>query len=182
MTRNDLFYKVLFAIEIALLPIVIFAEMFIADWTMGLFIAAILACKIWREIFKDRENRAQHLIGCIASILVFTTLIVYFMILDVIGIVIGVISIVAILLMQVLDIVTFNKHINDTIRAVDSCHMIFECLTLVSLIFAIYYSLTTNIGLFAIILTALVSVGYKLFYIFKYTNVIGKIKSIFKKK
>ncbi|MFQ6752415.1 MAG: hypothetical protein ACLRFL_02475 [Clostridia bacterium] len=182
MTRNDLFYKVLFAIEIALLPIVIFAEMFIADWTMGLFIAAILACKIWREIFKDRASRSQHLIGCIASILVFTTLIVYFIILDVIGIVIGALAIAAIVLMQVLDILTFNKHINDTVRAVDSCYMIFECLTLASLIFAIFYSMTTNIGLFAILLTSVVSVGYKLYYIFKYTDVVGKIKSIFKKK
>ena len=182
MTRNDLFYKILFAIEIALLPIVIFADMYIADWTMGLFISAILVCKIWREIFKNRDSRAHHIIGCIASILVFTTVIIYFMSIDVINLAMGIVAVVAVVLMQLFDIITFNKRINDTIKAVDSCYMIFECLTLVSLVFAIYYSMTTNIGLFAIILTALVSVGYKVYYIFKYTDLVGNIKSIFKKK
>ncbi|MBR2970111.1 MAG: hypothetical protein IKC49_03550 [Clostridia bacterium] len=182
MTRNDLFYKILFAIEIALLPIVIFADMFIADWTMGLFISAILVCKIWREIFKNRDSRSHHIIGCIASILVFVTLIVYFMSIDVINLAIGIVAVVAVVIMQLFDVFTFNKRINDTIKAVDSCYMIFECLTLVSLVFAIYDSMTTNIGLFAIILTALVSVGYKVYYIFKYTDLVGNIKSIFKKK
>ncbi len=182
MTRNDLFYKILFAIEIALLPMVIFAYMFIADWAVGLFISAILICKIWREIFKMRENKTHNIIGYIASVLVFTTLLVFFMSVDVINIALGVIAIVVIVLMQLFSIITYNKKINETVRAIDSCYMIFECLTLVSMIFIMFYVLTTNIGLFAIILTAVASVGYKVYYVFKYMGLKDKLVGLFSKK
>ena len=42
MTRNDTFFKILFAIEIALLPLVMAAEIMMPAWSMGLFIVGIL--------------------------------------------------------------------------------------------------------------------------------------------
>lgn len=182
MTRNDLFYKVLFAIEIALLPIVIFSYLFIEEWAVGLFIGAIVVCKIWREIFKDRDSRSHDLISRFASILVLATLITFFMVEGYINIALGVVALVIAVLMQLLSIVTFKKRISETIRAVDSCFVIFECMTLACMIFLVFYAFTTNIGLFALILTGTLSIVYKVYYVFKYMNIREKIAGIFKKK
>jgi len=38
------------------------------------------------------------------------------------------------------------------------------------------------VGAFAIIFTTLISVGYKVYYSFKYLNIWSKIKSVFSKK
>ena len=176
MTRNNLFYKILFAIEIALLPMVVFANMFIATWSVGLFVAGILICKIWREIFMNRMNRGEIIINSIASIIEFSTLLGYFIHLGYINIVLGIASIVLIVLMALFNIATFGKHLNNTVEAVDSCYMIFECLTLASLIFVTVYDLISSIALFAIVLTAVVSVVYKAYYIIKYTGIIDKVK------
>jgi len=177
MTRNNLFYKVLFAIEIALLPMVAFAHLFIADWSAGLFIAGILICKIWREIFKNRDDKGENIIGCIASIIVFSTLIGFFIYLGLINTALAIVALVLIILMNLFNIITFGKHINNTISAVDSCFMISECLTIASFIFVSVYDLISSIALFTVILTSVVSVVYKAYYVVKYTDLISKIKN-----
>lgn len=176
MTRNNLFYKILFAIEIALLPMVVFANMFIASWSVGLFVAGILICKIWREIFMNRASRGENIINCVASIIVFSTLIGYFIYLGYINTILGIASIVLIVLMNLFNIATFGKHLNNTIDAVDSCYIIFECLAIASFIFITIYEIVASIALFAIVLTSVVSVVYKAYYIIKYTGIVDKVK------
>ena len=176
MTRNDIFYKILFAISIALLPMVIFAYLYLPEWSVSLIIAAILLCKIWIELFKDKTNFQHAIINSIASILIFVTLLIMFTVINSINMTFSIISIVLIVLINIYKIVFFKKSMPEFIDAVDYCYMLFEILTLVAFTFLFYYSLVTNIGLVAIILTAGVSVCYKIYYTFKYT----KLNCIFK--
>ncbi len=176
MTRNDIFYKILFAISIALLPMVIFAYLYLPEWSVSLIIAAILLCKIWIELFKDKTNFQHSIINSIASILIFVTLLIMFTVINSINMTFSIISIVLIVLINIYKIVFFKKSMPEFIDAVDYCYMLFEILTLVAFTFLFYYSLVTNIGLVAIILTAGVSVCYKIYYTFKYT----KLNNIFK--
>lgn len=176
MTRNDIFYKILFAISIALLPIVIFAYLYLPEWSISLIIAGILLCKIWIELFKDKLNFQHAIIDALASILIFTTLIILFAVIDAINLALAIIAIILIILTNVYKIVFFKKNMPEFVDAVDYCYMLFECLTLVAFTFLLYYSLVTNIGLVAIILTAGVSVCYKVYYTFRYT----KVNDIFK--
>lgn len=178
MTRNDALYKVLFAIEIALLPMVIFAYLYLPEWSMGLFIAGILLAKIWLELFKDKINYSHIIIDAVGSILVFTTLLTFFMVIDLINVALGVVTLVLIVIMNVFNILYFKKNLPEYVDAVDYCYILFECLTLIAFTFLTYYSLITDIGLFALIMTCAVSIIYKIYYAFKYT----KFGNIFRRK
>ena len=63
MTRNNLLFKILFAIELALLPMVIFSYLFLAPWAMGVFIAGVLLAKIWLHIFNDKTKSSVVIIS-----------------------------------------------------------------------------------------------------------------------
>ena len=45
MTRNNLLFKILFAIELALIPMVIFSHLYLPNWAMSLILGAIVVAK-----------------------------------------------------------------------------------------------------------------------------------------
>ena len=176
MTKNDTFFKILFAIEIALLPMVIFANKFLPNWAMSLFIGGILLAKIWLELFKDKHSRVHAIIDCVGSLAVFCTLIVYFIILDLISTPLGIAVLVFVVLQNLLLPLLFNRQMPEFIDAVDFCYMLFECFLLGAFAILKFYDMITNIGLFAVLLTSVVSVLYKIYFIFRQTELFSKFK------
>ena len=158
MTKNNTFFKILFAIELALLPMVFFAQMFLPNWSMGLFVAGILVAKIWVELFKNK-TLSNTVINAIGNIVVFSTLLIFFMSLGLINVVLGVFALVFIVLTNIFNIALYSRALPETIEAVDFCYTLFEILTLIAFTFLVFYDLTTSIGLFAILLTSATSVG-----------------------
>ena len=133
MTKNNTFFKILFAIEVALLPMVIFAQLFLPDWGVALFIAAILIAKIWLELFNDKTLLSEIVIA-IGNVLVFSVLLILFMATKQINVALGVVALVFIIIANAYKACLCTKPINETIQAVDYCHALFECLTLIGLI------------------------------------------------
>jgi hypothetical protein len=78
MTRNDTFFKILFAIEIALLPLTMAAYLLMPTWTVGVFVAGVLIAKIWMEIFKNKEIRSHLVINAIGNFLIISSLVIFF--------------------------------------------------------------------------------------------------------
>lgn len=181
MTRNDTFFKILFAIEIALLPLVMAAEIMMPDWSMGLFIAGILVARIWMELFKNKENRAHIIINSIGSVLTISSLVIFFSVKGFINVTLCVFLVIFVVLMNLFKIFLHGKSMPEMIDAVDACFLLFECLTLAGLAIIVLYDLIVDIALFALLLTSIVSVAYKIFYIFKTYNVWGLIKDTFAK-
>ena len=181
MTRNDLFFKILFAIEIAFLPLVMASYIMLPTWTVGLFVAVVLVSKIWMELFKNKEDRVHILINSIANALTISSLVIFFTIQGYINTALSVFVVILAVAMNALKAVFYKSIMPEMIDAVDTCYMLFECLTLIGLAFIVLYDLVTDIALFALLLTAIVSVAYKIYYIFKNYNVIGSIKNLFAK-
>ena len=170
MAKNDIFFKILFAVELALLPLVIFAQITIEEqWAVSLFVAGVLLIKIWLELFKDKNSKTHTLINAIASVAVFATLIILYMVSGDINIVFGIFAIVVVVLFNVMLVAYFNKRVPDIVSAVDFCYMLFECLALVTLTFTFYFAIPSIIALAAIMLTGAFSAGYKLFNFVKTT-------------
>ena len=69
-------------------------------------------------------------------------------------------------------LLTFNDQMPELISAVDSCFMMFECLAIATFTFVIYYELAASIALFALVLTAVVSLLYRVYYLIKYKRAI----------
>lgn len=178
MTRNETFFKILFAISLALLPMTIFAYLFLPNWAISLFIAGLLLAKIWLELFHDRVRFSFNIIMALNSVAVFTTLFILFAIAGIVSKTLAILVIIAIVLMYTMKLLLFKHNMPEYIDAVDYCFMIFECLTIGALAIASFYVLITNIGIFALLITAVVSVLYKTYFTFKYT----KAKNLFKRK
>lgn len=180
MTRNNLIFKILFAIELALLPMVIFSYLFLPGWSVCLFIAGVLLDKIWLHLFNDK-TRASVAIISVGNILIFSVLLILFMATGFINMLLGIFALVFIVLSNIFRICLYNKKLNETIEAVDYCSVIFECLTVIGLAIISFYSLVANIGLFALLLTGVVAVLYKGYYTIKYTNFISNLKKLFRR-
>ena len=181
MTRNDTFFKILFAIEIALLPLVMAAYILMPTWTVGLFIAGILVAKIWIELFKNKEDKTHVIINVIGNSLIISTLAIFFAVKGYINVVACVFIVIFALAFNAFKVCLNGRIMPEFIDAVDSCYMMFECLFLAGLTFVVFHDLVTKIALFALLLTAVVSVAYKLFYVFKHYNVVGNTKNFFLK-
>ena len=181
MTRNDTFFKILFAIEIALLPLVMASYILMPTWTVGLFIAGVLVAKIWLELFKNKEDKAHNIINAIGNCLIVTTLVVFFTIYNYINTVVCVFVVILAIIMNLYRVFLQGTAMPEMIDAVDTCYMLFECFLLIALTFVIFSQLVTNIALFALLLTAGVSVAYKTYYVVKYNDIIGKTKTFFAK-
>ena len=165
MTRNDTFYKILFAIELALIPLAMASYVFTkntqTNWIVGIFIAAILIVKIWIELFKNKDSFTHLIINAIGNALTIISLVIFFTIYGFINLGVCIaISILAVI-MNSLKVLLNGKAMPEMINAVDSCYMLFECLALVAFTFIIFSQLVSNIALFALLLTSAVSVAYK---------------------
>ena len=183
MTRNNLFFKILFAIELALLPMVIFAKLLLTDatWAMGVFVAGVLLAKIWLHIFNDKTKLSTIIIS-VGNILVFSVLLILFMATGFVNIALGVAVLIFLFLQNVFKITLYNKSLNETIQAVDYCYTLFECLSLIAFTFLVFDDLISKIGLFAMLLTSAVAVLYKAYYTIKYTNFVANLKNMFRRK
>ncbi len=188
MTRNDTFYKILFAVELALLPLVFAANLLLPMWTVGLFITGILVTKIWMVLFRDKENKVHTIINAIGGALEISTLVIFFTSIDLIeSVVLSVFIVVFVVLLNVFRIALVDSNMPEIIDAVDACFTIFEFLALIAfvLISLIVVELTTvilNISTFALLLTSAVSVVYKVFYVFKINDIFNKIKNFFARR
>lgn len=182
MTKNDNFYKILFAIELALIPLIIFSNIFLENWATSLFIGGLALTKIWREIFKEKENKQHTVISAIAAMCEFGVLIIYFATQKLLILPIAVSAVVVVMLFNLLKVVFAGTTFGDTIESVDFCMIIFEALTLIAFAIMAFVENVATIALWTIILTGAVSVIYKVYYGFKYDNWLGKIKAIFTRK
>lgn len=181
VTRNDLLYKIIFAIEIALIPLVMFAHVMSAfpNWSMGIFVGGILICRVWREILSNKEDKTHTIINAIGSALSISVLAIFFACIDLVPVALAVFVAIFTVLGNVMKVVLYGKHLPETIDAVDYCNMLFECAALAVMTFLVFNSMLTNIALFAVVLTAAVSVAYKIYFTVRFTNVISNIKAFF---
>lgn len=185
MTRNDTFYKILFAIQIALLPLTMAAYLLLPTWSTALFITAIVVAKIWMGLFKDKENHVHTIIETIASALIISLLTIFFTAKGFIdSVVLCVFVVVFIVLMNVLKAFLFKSTMPEMVNAVDACVTLFEYFILIAFAVVVLHMVETTVlivevATFAILLTSIVSVAYKLYYVFKTYDVWSKIKTFF---
>lgn len=182
MIKNDRLLKLMFALELAFLPMVFFAKLYLPNFAVGLFILGIAVARIWAQVFMDKTKTSHVLINSIGDIAVFTTLFVFFAIYSELNKVVLILDIIMVVLMDMCFIFLRKKHLPETILAADLCFFLFEGLALIALTFALDFTFVASVGLFAILLTALFSLGYKSYFIFRYCGVLDFFKRIFQRR
>jgi len=170
MAKNDLLFKILFAVQVALLPVVIAFDLIetFPSWAVTLAIVGVLLCKIWAEVFKDKHNLMHKILSGVATIATFAVMLFFLEFKGIIAMWLAILTTVLVVLFIALSILLRSKVMPEVIEAIDYCFILFEILTLLAFSFAFYYVTMTNIGLFAIVLTTAVSVAYKAYFCIKY--------------
>ena len=184
MTKNDAFYKILFAIELALLPMVSFAYVYGGwpTWIMGLFMGGVFVCKIWREIFKDVYDKTHIIIGAVSTVAVYTYLLIFLTSIGYFHPALAVTTIVFVILQSLFKVLMRNKRMPEFVTAVDHCFVIFEAITLLAMSLIVLVSESAIVGLWSLLLTSIVSVSYKSYYALQFYGVIDKIKNKFHRR
>lgn len=165
--KKDTYFKLMFALEMALLPLAIFAKLFLPVWSVGLFVAGILLCKIWREIFRNRQIKYQTVVSAIANIATSLVLLALFMSMGILNKAVGIIAIIVIALKSACEIVLFDQELPEFVDSVAYCAVLFECLTMFSMTFAYAYATILTVCTIASILTGVIYVGYTVYYLIK---------------
>lgn len=165
--KKDAYIKILLAFELALLPLAIFAKIFLPTWSLSLFVSGILLCKIWREVFRDKAEKSHLIMSLVANIATNTTLIVLFMNLGLLSKVIGIIAIIAVWLESACKYVMFYVEVPEFVDAVSYCNLLFQMLMLLSMTFAYANSTFLAVACIACILTSTVYVGYTAYHFIK---------------
>lgn len=180
MTIKDYINKILFAFELAFLPWIVFSYIYIPNWkvVLGVFVALVLVCHIGRELTKDKTSFTHQIMTTITNIVVFATIIIFFISISKSTIYVnkelGIATIVIISLFHLISLLTRKTLMPEMIDAIDYCNMLFEMLTLFAFIFVVSYSMIATIAMIAIILTGVVSIVYKLYYMVRYYDIWGK--------
>ncbi len=184
MTRNDTFYKILFAIEIALLPLTMAIYYLFpnSQWIVGLLVGGVLIVKIWREIFKQKDNFAHLIINSVANVITISTLVIFFTVVGDISLALCISVVALAVVFNLFKVLMHKVTFPEMINAVDTCFMLFECLLLATLTFVLFNILLTNIALFTLILTSGVSVAYKVYHAMRYQGVWVKLRNLFRRK
>ncbi|MBR4998795.1 MAG: hypothetical protein IKY10_02835 [Clostridia bacterium] len=182
MTRNDTLFKILFAIEIALLPLAMASYLIMPVWAVGIFVACILVAKIWIELFKEKGNRSHKIILAIGNVLTISSLVIFFTVYGYINLALCIVAVILVVLTNLLRFALKNELMPEIIDAVDSCYTLFECAILITLTFVVFYELATSIALFALVLTSVVSVLYKAYFLLRHKGGFDRIKNLFRRK
>ena len=172
MNKSDKFFKILFAIQLAFIPLIFAMKLLLPEWAISLFVAGILVVKIWLELFKDKESRMHYALNSVATVAVFSALTMLFYAYGVVHLALAIVVISTVVLHCVFKLATFNNQMPELISAVDSCFMLFECLAIATFTFIMYYSMAASIALFALILTAVVSFVYRIYYLIRYKRAV----------
>lgn len=181
--KNDKLVKLLFALQIAVLPLVVFGEIVLNFWLSQLFILLLLVAKLWQFLLSEKYNNEHKLLNTITTFLIVSFLMVYYGILGFVKV--GVIIPMLILMLVFLLSVIFKKYFprNELSKAVDTCVYIFAYITVVFFGISSTVHVVGLVGAFGTMLACILSLGIKLYCLIKIkTYKIGKLKNSRKRK
>lgn len=184
MAKNDSFFKLLFAIELALLPLVICASIvdFMPKVAISLFVVAIAICRIWMSTFKDTKDRSHIIINAVGDIAVFVTLFVLFICLDLLIVPLAIVALVLMVVAGLLEIGVHQGYKSEIISIIQLCHNVVQCSLLVALSFVMYSNIATIIFMSALALSSVLLIIFRVIYLFRYTDFVKNIKKRFSRK
>ncbi len=181
MDKKDLIFKISSSVEVALLPLVFFAKLFMPVWGVSIFVALILAGKIVAEAFKQRQNFVHEIVSCVVSAIVLSTLFAFSLAYGLLTTWLTIVILVFVWLMIIFKLVGYSWVKPEMVDSVDFCFMMFETATIFGFAFACFYNVIFSIAAIAMLFTTICSVGYKVYYLFRYKHLWSRFTSLFKK-
>jgi len=174
--NNYMRYRGLFAVEMALLPLIVAFKFIIGTWAVCIPLALLAICRCMMVFVKNRSKLSDHIIESVGDAIVIAWLSIYFAILNFIPNWLSVIVCILLPLYELANVYFYSKPMNDIVEALDFCFIAFLFTTIISLSFVMVVDVVAKVSLLAIMLTMLVVVSYKAYRFLRYYIISRKSK------
>ena len=173
---NDMRYKGLFAVQLALLPLIIAFNLLVDEWAMAIPLGLLVICRLIMGFVKNRASLNEHIMQALADGLTLVFVAIYFAVLGYIPTWLAIVDAVFMVLYEVANVYFFCKPMPDFIDALDFCFVAFIFTTLISLTFVFKVDSVAKVSFLAIMLTTAIVVAYKVYRFFNYYIINRKSK------
>ena len=165
---NNMRYRGLFAVQVALLPLIIAFNLLVNEWAMAIPLGLLVVCRLIMGFFKNRASLSEHIIQAIGDALTlgFVAISTW----------LAVVDCVLVVLYEVANAYFFCKPMPDFIDALDFCFVAFIFTTLISLTFVFKIDEVAKVSFLAIMITSAIVVAYKVYRFFNYYIINRKSK------
>ena len=169
-------YRGLFAVELALLPLMIAFKLIIGTWAVCIPLLMIASCRCFMVFVKNKAKISDHIIECVSDTIILGFLAIYFSVLGFIPNWITIIACILLPLYELASVYFYAKPMNDIIEALDFCFLAFIFTTIISLSFVVVFDVVAKVSFIALILTMAVVILYKLYRFMRYYIISRKSK------
>jgi len=174
--NNYMRYRGLFAVELALLPLMIAFKLIIGTWAVCIPLGLLAVCRAVMIFVKNKSKLSDHIIECVGDMIVLGFLAIYFSVLGFIPTWLSVVVCVLLPLYQLASVYFYSKPMNDIIEALDFCFLAFVFTTIISLSFVMVVDVVAKVSFIALMLTMAIVIAYKLYRFLRYYIISRKSK------
>lgn len=174
--NNYMRYRGLFAVEMALLPLIIAFKLIIGTWAVCIPLLMLAVCRCVMIFIKNRSKLSDHIIESIGDAVIIAFLAIYFAVISFIPNWLSIVVCILVPLYELANVYFYAKPMSDVIEALDFCYLAFLFTTIISLSFVMAVDVVAKVSFIAIMLTMAIVVGYKLYRFLKYYIINRKSK------
>ena len=169
-------YRGLFAVELALFPLMIAFKLIIGTWAVCIPLIMLAACRGFMVFVKNKSKLADHIIECLGDVIVLGFLAIYFTVLGFIPSWMSILVCILLPLYELANVYFYAKPMNDIVEALDFCFLAFVFTTIISLSFVMVENVVAKVSFIALILTMAIVIIYKVYRFMRYYIISRKSK------
>lgn len=174
--NNYMRYRGLFAVEIALLPLIVAFKLIIGTWAVCIPLIMLAVCRGVMILIKNKAKVSDHIIECIGDTVILEFLAIYFTVIGFIPTWLSIVVCILVPLYELASVYFYAKPMNDIIEALDFCYLAFVFTTIISLSFVMAIDVVAKVSFIAIMLTSAIVVAYKVYRFARYYVISRKSK------
>ncbi|MBQ7798488.1 MAG: hypothetical protein IJ371_05135 [Clostridia bacterium] len=176
--NNYMRYRGLFAVEMALLPLIVAFKLIIGTWAVCIPLLMIAVCRCIMIFVKNKAKKSDHMVESIGDAIIIAFLAIYFAILGFIPTWLSVVVCILVPLYELANVYFYAKPMSEVVEALDFCYLAFVFTTIISLSFVMVKNLdvVAKVSFIAIMLTMAIVIAYKLYRFINYYLINRKSK------
>lgn len=161
-------YRGLFAVELALLPLIIAFKLLIGTWAVCIPLLMLAVCRCIMIFMKNPASLIDHIIESVGDAVILVFLAIYFCAIGFIPNWLAIINCILVPLFELANVYFYKKPLPDIIEALDFCFLAFLFTTIISLSFVMVFDVVAKVSFIAVMLTCVINVAYKLYRFLRY--------------
>lgn len=173
LNKKDFLFKVMFAIEIAMLPLIIASRLIFPDWVMYAVLTVLLLSKLAMIILKNPAENMHIYLDAIGNCVVICFCLITFCCYGYINIALTAVACSVFTLQEVVKVYFFFKPNNQMVEGLNFANELFMFITIASLLIVSINTMVLKVSAIALIIASALLVciqGYKFIYYYVINN------------